>query len=83
MNKRRGILLLILAVAALGAAGARGGDDSSAVMRLNLMWTNDVHGHIAPEPARFMNPEFPPPLGGGASAAAYIKGVRRQAAADG
>ncbi len=84
MNKRRGMLLLILAVAALGAVAARGaGDGDDGVMRLHLMWTNDVHGHIAPEPARFMNPEFPPPLGGGASAAAYIKEVRADAVAAG
>jgi len=75
------MLLLILAVAALGAVAARGaGDADAGVMRLHLIWTNDVHGHIAPEPARFMNPEFPPPLGGGASAAAYIKEVRADAA---
>ena len=51
--------------------------------RLHLIWTNDLHGHIAPEPARFMNPEFPPPLGGAPSAAAYIKRVREEAAAAG
>lgn len=58
-----------------------GKDDG--LMRLHLLWTNDVHGHIAPEPAKFMNPEHPPPLGGGASAARYIKEVRAEAKAAG
>jgi len=53
------------------------------VIRLHLLWTNDLHGHIAPEGARFMNPNFPPPLGGAASAAAYIGRVREEAARDG
>ncbi len=78
-------ILLILALvvgASLPLAGVvQAGDDG--IMRLHLMWTNDVHGHIVPEPARFMNPDFPPPLGGGYSAATYIKEVRRQAAAAG
>jgi 2',3'-cyclic-nucleotide 2'-phosphodiesterase (5'-nucleotidase family) len=80
MKTTRAILLLALLTAAVALAGD--GDDAG-VMRLHLLWTNDLHGHIAPEPARFMNPEFPPPLGGAASAAAYIKEVRRKAAAAG
>ncbi len=74
----RWALWLALAAALPLAASAQ--DD---LLRLHLMWTNDLHGHIAPEPARFMNPEFPPPLGGAASAAGYIKRVREQAAAAG
>ncbi|MFO7609242.1 MAG: bifunctional UDP-sugar hydrolase/5'-nucleotidase [Candidatus Krumholzibacteriia bacterium] len=84
MTKRRGLALLLPTAAVLAAAlafGAQPADDG--VLRLHLMWYNDLHGHIAPEPARFMNPEFPPPLGGGASAAAYIKEVRAKAAAAG
>jgi 2',3'-cyclic-nucleotide 2'-phosphodiesterase (5'-nucleotidase family) len=57
--------------------------DGDGILRVHLIWTNDLHGHIAPEPARFMNPEFPPPLGGGASAARYIKEIRAKAAATG
>jgi 5'-nucleotidase/UDP-sugar diphosphatase len=71
--------LLLLAALAIPVPGA----DDEGVMRLHLMWTNDMHGHIAPEAATFMNPAFPPPLGGGASAATYIKEVRRKAAAAG
>ena len=74
--KRWATLLAALAVAPTTAFGAEAG-----VIRLHLVWTNDVHGHVAPEGATFMNPDFPPPLGGGASAAAYIEKLRRRAAA--
>ncbi|MCK4339533.1 MAG: metallophosphatase, partial [Candidatus Cloacimonetes bacterium] len=47
-------------------------------IRLNILFTNDIHGGIDAVPATFINPEFPPPLGGGASAAAYINYVREQ-----
>ncbi|MEZ4387431.1 MAG: bifunctional UDP-sugar hydrolase/5'-nucleotidase [Candidatus Krumholzibacteriia bacterium] len=69
-------LVLILLAATLVAAGEE-------PLRLHVIWTNDVHGHIAPEPARFMNPEFPPPLGGAPAAATYIKRVRAEAATAG
>ncbi len=76
-----GFLLLALGLVA-GFAGAADQNDDG-ILRLNLLWTNDVHGHIAPEPARFMNPEFPPPLGGGPSAGRYIKEIRARAKANG
>ncbi|MBK9303731.1 MAG: bifunctional metallophosphatase/5'-nucleotidase [bacterium] len=76
-----------LAFVLIAAAGAPGGAGTAGAspdpVRLHLIWTNDVHGHIAPEPARFMNPSFPPPLGGGASLANYLAGVRAEAAAAG
>jgi 2',3'-cyclic-nucleotide 2'-phosphodiesterase (5'-nucleotidase family) len=50
--------------------------------KLHLVWTNDIHGHVAPEGAWFMNPNFPPPLGGGASASRYIQELRAEIAAD-
>jgi 5'-nucleotidase/UDP-sugar diphosphatase len=65
------------------AASAAGGRQDDGLLRIHLLWTNDLHGHIAPEDARFMNPEFPPPLGGAASAARYIRQVREEAAAAG
>jgi 5'-nucleotidase/UDP-sugar diphosphatase len=40
---------------------------------LNIFFTNDIHGGIVPVSAEFLNPEFPPMLGGGASAATIIK----------
>lgn len=46
------------------------------VLLLDIMFTNDIHGGIDRYPATFMNPEFPPMLGGGGAAAAYINRVR-------
>ncbi len=74
-------VLALLAASAAVTAPARAADEDP--VRLHLIWTNDIHGHIAPEPARFMNPNFPPPLGGGASMAAYVKKVRAEAEAAG
>lgn len=45
-------------------------------LRLDIMWSNDVHGGIDRSQATFMNPEFPPQLGGGGSAATLIKQIR-------
>lgn len=80
----RGVVRAVLAAAlilAVWPSFAAAADEG--LLRIHLMWTNDLHGHIAPEPARFMNPEFPPPLGGAASAAGYIKRMRERAAAAG
>nr|MDK2850466.1 5-nucleotidase / UDP-sugar diphosphatase [Candidatus Cloacimonadota bacterium] len=67
---KRYIVLLLLSLA-LSLSFA---DD----LRLDIMWTNDMHGGIDRSKATFMNPEFPPQLGGGASAASLIKSVRSQ-----
>ena len=48
-------------------------------IRIHFLYSNDVHGGIDEVPATFMNPEYPPLLGGGASAATYIKQVRENA----
>jgi 2',3'-cyclic-nucleotide 2'-phosphodiesterase (5'-nucleotidase family) len=45
-------------------------------LRLDIMFSNDVHGGIDRAQATFMNPEFPPQLGGGGSAATLIKQIR-------
>lgn len=45
---------------------------------LDILFTNDIHGGIDKYKATFMNPEFPPDLGGGGSAATYIKQVREK-----
>ncbi|MCF7792427.1 MAG: bifunctional metallophosphatase/5'-nucleotidase [Candidatus Cloacimonetes bacterium] len=47
-------------------------------LKLDVMFTNDVHGGIDRYPATFMNPQFPPMLGGGGVAATYIKSVRQK-----
>ena len=79
MNERPRFAVCTLVLAAVVAFGPAVTGAGAETVNLHLIWTNDVHGHIAPEPARFMNPNFPPPLGGGASAAAYIKSVRKDA----
>ena len=63
-------------------AGAQDEPTPPGRARVHLLFTNDIHGHVAPEGATFMNPNFPPPLGGGASAMAYVEKVRAEAATD-
>ena len=76
----------LLALALLGPAAARAagsapqGQLPAGQVQIDILYTSDLHGHIGPEAATFMNPQFPPPLGGGASAATYIKRVREEAA---
>ena len=48
-------------------------------LRLDILWTNDIHGGIDPYEATFMNPDFPPTLGGGGSHATYVNGIRKLA----
>jgi 5'-nucleotidase / UDP-sugar diphosphatase len=64
-------ILLITVVCLAFAAGLTAKD-----LRLDIMFSNDVHGGIDRSEATFMNPDFPPQLGGGASAATLIKYVR-------
>ena len=44
--------------------------------QITILHTNDIHGNIGESTAFWMNPEFPPPLGGAASLASLIKEVR-------
>ncbi len=76
-------LLACACLVVVGAAANAATASDQGPLRLHVLWTNDVHGHIAPEPAKFMNPDFPPPLGGGASAARYLGEVTAQAKAAG
>ncbi|MBN2460300.1 MAG: bifunctional metallophosphatase/5'-nucleotidase [Candidatus Cloacimonetes bacterium] len=62
------VLIFILLISFAGG--------TTSELRLDIMFTNDIHGGIDSYPATFMNPEFPPILGGGGSAATYIKEVR-------
>lgn len=66
------IPLLLLAA----AAGAR-------VFSLDIMHTNDVHGGITPRDATFLNPDFPPLIGGGAWLLSYVESVRAEREAAG
>ncbi len=52
-------------------------------IRLHIFYTNDLRGGIGWQKATFMNPDFPPALGGGASAATVIKHIRQQAQSQG
>jgi 5'-nucleotidase/UDP-sugar diphosphatase len=80
---RKTKLLAGVALAAmLLAAGVPTAAGDDGLVRLSVVFTNDMHGGIDPSGATFMNMEFPPPLGGGASAAAYIGRLREAAAAD-
>ncbi len=44
-----------------------------------ILHTNDIHGAIGPATAFWMNPEFPPKLGGAASITTLIKEVKKNA----
>lgn len=81
----RMITRALLAGALLVAPGwtARAHAVDPDVIEIDILYTSDMHGHIDPARATFMNPEFPPPLGGGASAATYINAVRSAAERDG
>ncbi|RMH63020.1 MAG: bifunctional metallophosphatase/5'-nucleotidase [Calditrichaeota bacterium] len=68
---------LWMATLALNAA------DKADNRKLYILYTNDVHGGIVETEATFLNPNFPPVLGGGASAAAIIKNVRERAQKEG
>jgi len=47
-------------------------------LRLDIIFSNDVHGGIDRAAATFINPQFPPMLGGGGVAASLIKYMRSQ-----
>ena len=49
---------------------------SAEDLLLDVLFSNDIHGGIDRYAATFMNPDFPPMLGGGGSAATYINKVR-------
>lgn len=76
-------------LATLGLAGAPpaaeryGAEARPGFVKIDLLYTSDIHGHIDPSKATFLNPQFPPPLGGGASAVAYVNKVRKEAEAAG
>ena len=45
---------------------------------LHIFYSNDVHGGIVQQSAEFLNPEFPPELGGGAAVMGIVKPVRKE-----
>jgi len=50
---------------------------------INILHTNDIHGGIVPREATFLNPDFPPMIGGGAYISAYADAVREECAENG
>ncbi len=66
--KRNLILILLCAASALQAD----------IVYLNILHTNDIHGGIVPRKATFMNPDFPPWIGGGAWIYGYAEKVRAE-----
>jgi len=50
---------------------------------LVILHTNDIHGHLPPEEAWWINPNFPPPIGNAAGAAAVIREERERAERNG
>lgn len=61
------VLLLLLT---LGASGE--------IIYLNILHTNDIHGGIVPREATFLNPDFPPMIGGAAYISSYVDDVREE-----
>ncbi len=51
--------------------------------KIFIFYTNDLHGGITEQEADFLNPDFPPILGGGAAAANIIYKYRKMAAENG
>lgn len=52
-------------------------------IRVTVVFSNDVHGGIMRSEAEFLNPEFPPMLGGAASAVRIINALKERANRDG
>ncbi len=81
--------LLLLLLVCTSAALALSPDDwnSSSVPpgleRITVVFTNDVHGGIMRSSAEFLNPEFPPSLGGASAAYKIIESLRDRAKRDG
>ncbi|MCF7808117.1 MAG: hypothetical protein K9M49_04475 [Candidatus Marinimicrobia bacterium] len=48
-------------------------------LKLHVLFTNDIHGAIKADKAWFMNPSYPPDLGGGAAMSAYVNETRELA----
>ena len=70
-------------LAVLGLLFLGGAAPEKPPISLEILYTSDIHGHIAHDDATFLNPNFPPPLGGGASATTYIQNARAAAKAAG
>ncbi len=70
----KNLLLLLLFTGMLNAQNSK---------KIYLFFTNDLHARIGEQKARFLNPNFPPKLGGGASVATILKKIRLKAQKEG
>jgi len=77
MRKLKYIFVFLL-VAGTWLMGARNWPEET-YQKITIIFTNDIHGGVDRMEARFMNPEFPPLIGGGAAAVHYINAVREDA----
>lgn len=73
-------LLTFFSVVSLLVAGQ---GNEPEVVKIHLFYTNDLRGGIEEQKAFYLNPQFPPLLGGGASTATIINAVRRKAEKEG
>ena len=80
-STRRPAAVLLAAALVVAAVLPASGEDG--LVRLSVVFTNDMHGGIDRSGATFMNREFPPPLGGAASAATYVARLRERAEKEG
>ena len=60
-------LTVLLGVSTLGAG---------ETLTVHVLFTNDIHGSIKGDKAWFMNPSYPPDLGGGAAMYTYVTETR-------
>lgn len=79
MKRLKNIVLGLLIVSGLMAQSY----PPEEFQKVAVIFTNDIHGGIARTEATFMNPQFPPKLGGAAVAVRYINQVREQAQEEG
>lgn len=75
----RTILCLTLVFASSVFAQKKYSWPDDQYQKITLIFTNDVHGGITLTEASFINPDFPPIIGGGPSAARYINLYREKA----
>jgi 5'-nucleotidase/UDP-sugar diphosphatase len=75
-------LLVFCLCLPLVIGGIAYGEDTEPI-HIVIMHTNDIHGGIDRQGATFMDEEFPPQLGGGASLATLAENMRQQAKQEG
>jgi len=79
--KRSSIILIVVLIAETLLAAEK--FPAKDYLKIVTIFTNDMHGGIDRSEASFINPDFPPMLGGGAVAGRYILQKRQEAAQNG